>query len=156
MNKHLTDFKPTPEMDPRCVGYASPRKGKTVIYVENGSPLWNVKSTIVHEMTHAWQFEHWNSENVGPGYDNQETNLLLHEGMAVWTEVQYYVAMGEIERAIRYMRNRELEDNEYGIGMRLYLANYPIQQDSMLGTSKTPFNTLPPIPYASEEEAGEQ
>lgn len=156
VNKHLTDFKPTPEMDPRCVGYASPRKGKTVIYVENGSPLWNVKSTIVHEMTHAWQFEHWNSENVGPGYDNQETNLLLHEGMAVWTEVQYYVAMGEIERAIRYMRNRELEDNEYGIGMRLYLANYPIQQDSMLGTSKTPFNTLPPIPYASEEEAGEQ
>ena len=140
-------FKPTPQMDSRVLGYAQ-RKGQALkILVENGAPRWSMKSTLVHELAHIWQYSNWSDEDIerwrakhGPdGYAN------LMEGMAVWSEVQYLVSVGEKERAIRYKRNREQEDSPYGIGMNRYLEKYPVKNQPARKRKEGPFGKFPPI-----------
>lgn len=152
VNQHFGGFTPTPEFDARAIGYATRKNGHNDIYIENGAPLWSVKTTIVHELTHIWQFENWNEKTVGSAYNDPQLLLILEEGMAVWSEVQYLVSMEETERAIRYSENRKLTEDEYGTGYKLYLANYAILEQNQLGGAKTPFHTFPPIPYAKEDE----
>ena len=139
-------FTPTPEFDGRVLGYAQQKGNQYLLMVENGAPLWNMKQTLVHELTHIWQYTHWNDgqvSNLTKG--NDELRGVLYEGMAVWTEVQYLVAMGELEKAIRYKRNRDLDPSIYGDGMKLYLDKYPVQKTSQIPPAGSPFGHFPPL-----------
>lgn len=149
---HDTGFIPTPQFDPRTVGYAQPKgdKGINCIYMENGAPRWNIKTTIVHEMTHIWQFENWSDQEKQEWFSSPAIDLVAHEGMAVWAEIQYLVSLGELDKAIRYKRARELTDDEYGLGMKLYLAEYGIFEQPDTVRKKTPFNSVPPLQAISK------
>ncbi len=138
-------YIPTPGMDGRVLGYASKRRRSYILKVENGAPLWKMKSTLAHELTHIWQYSNW-TDGKGDiwSQSGKEHNEII-EGMAVWAEVQYLMSMGREEDAVRYMKNREREDSEYGIGMKRYIARYSISRTGRLINRKTPFREYPPL-----------
>ena len=138
-------FTPTPQSDGRVLGYAQKTKNVYKLLVENGSPRWKMKSTIVHELSHIWQYENWDEDEIKTKYPEQVSRDIAYEGMAVWAELQYLMAMGEKERAVRYKRNRELDASVYGVGMKKFVDKYPIKEKSNFDAKKTPFNTFPPI-----------
>ncbi len=114
------EFTPSPEYDGRALGFAQQLgNGKTRIYLENGSPRLETEKTLVHELTHVWQYE-----NMGCLW--QPKDLVAIEGMAVWTEAQYLVCTGEKERAEAYVAARYTENSEYGQGMREYINKFPL------------------------------
>lgn len=140
VNEGFGDFHPSPGFDFRVLGYAS---NHTVI-VENGAPRWKMKSTIVHELTHVWQYENWDSA-YNRRYKKDPTVTLTTEGMAVWAEIQYLLSMGEKERAIRYKRSREIDPSVYGDGMKAFVAKYPPKEKKMIPPRKSPFGSFPPL-----------
>jgi len=126
-------FVPTPHSDARVLGFAQRlSNGKTRLFLENGSPRIQTEKTLVHELTHVWQYENmdvlWNPRDP-----------VAIEGMAVWTEAQYLVCIGEEKRAIDYVSHRSAEQSEYGQGMREYIQKYPLRKSST-ATHKTPFS----------------
>ena len=105
-----------------------------------------MKQTLVHELTHIWQYTHWNDEQIARiTKGDKELRGVLYEGMAVWTEVQYLVSMGEKEKAIRYKRNRDCDPSIYGVGMTLYLDRYPVTEVTSVPPAASPFGHFPPI-----------
>lgn len=138
-------WKPGPGMDARVLGYAQKSTDGNKLLVENGAPKWKMKSTLVHELTHIWQFENWNDNQILKEFPTPEQRNLNMEGMAVWTEIQYLIAMGEKERAIRYKRNRDADPSVYGVGMKKFLAKYPIKEVSSMKDKPTPFKKFPPL-----------
>ncbi len=116
------EFKPTAGFDGRALGFAQRLgNGKTRIMLENGAPRLETEKTLVHEMTHIWQYE--NMLNLW----SPERDLVAIEGMAVWTEAQYLTSQGLGERAKAYVDARSHEDSEYGQGMREYIKRYPLR-----------------------------
>lgn len=138
-------YKPSPRSDPRVLGYAQKSRKGCKLLVENGAPRWKMKSTLVHELTHIWQYTHWDDGQVDKVYAGKDARLVAVEGMAVWTEVQYLLSMGEKERAVRYKRNRDADQSEYGVGMKKYLAKYPPTEQKTVPKQKSPFGRFPPI-----------
>lgn len=127
------EFVPTPHYDGRVLGFAQRfSNGKTRLMLENGAPRLETEKTLVHELTHVWQYE--NMDCLW-----QPRDLVAIEGMAVWTEAQYLVCIGEEERAEAYVRYRSDENSEYGQGMREYIRKYPLHRGN---TAKrgTPFS----------------
>lgn len=138
-------WEPTPRFDGRVLGYAQRSRDGYKLLVENGAPLWKMKSTLVHELTHIWQYINWEEAEMKKHFQNSDERDLNMEGMAVWTEVQYLISMGEKERAIRYKRNRDADPSVYGVGMKRFLSKYPIKEVSALKDKKTPFKKFPPL-----------
>lgn len=117
------EFKPTAGFDGRALGFAQRLgNGKTRIMLENGAPKLETEKTLVHEMTHIWQYE--NMLNLW----SPERDLVAIEGMAVWVEAQYLTSLGLEERAKAYVDARSYEDSEYGQGMREYIKRYPLKK----------------------------
>lgn len=137
-----TPYVPSPHMDMRVLGYATEKKGQHLIMVENGAPRLTMKQTLVHELTHIWQHENWGDF----AYDTLSEKSIV-EGMAVWTEIQYLAAIGEIDKAKRYKINRSGDTTSpYGIGMQMYLKKYQIQETRPINTKRTPFKRkFPPV-----------
>ena len=126
------EFTPTPGFDGRALGFAQRLgNGKTRIMLENGAPKLETEKTLVHEMTHIWQYE--NMLNLW----SPERDLVAIEGMAVWVEAQYLTSLGLEERAKAYVDARCYEDSEYGQGMREYIKRYPLRKGKKVtrGTS---------------------
>lgn len=138
-------YTPTPQFDCRVLGYAQRSREGYKLMVENGAPLWKMKSTLVHELCHIWQYLNWQDSDVSGAYPDKQTKDLAYEGMAVWTEIQYMMSMGEKERAIMYKRNRDRDPSVYGVGMKKFLAKYPVHGKSQVKTEKSPFGKFPPI-----------
>lgn len=119
------------------LGVAINSEQKYSIILENGAPRISLIATFAHELTHIWQYTHWdNNKNLikcPPG-----KRLLIYEGMAKWAEIQYLYLVGETNVAKReeyITRNRE---DEYGIGFRLYEDRYPLSREAMF-CEETPF-----------------
>jgi len=126
-------FTPSANFDGRTLGFAY-RNGKTNdIYIENGAPAIETARTLVHEMTHIWQYA--NLPEIFEG----GTDLTVVEGMAVWTEVQYLTSIGLKDRARDYAYSRLMQDNEYGNGLKMYLEKYPIRNKEKVHKN-TPFD----------------
>jgi hypothetical protein len=140
VNEGLTDYHPTPQPDSRVLGYA---QGNYVL-VENGAPLWRMKSTLVHELTHIWQHNHWKDDYFDK-YKRDDDVTTVVEGMAVWAEVQYLLSMGEKDRAIAYKRSRDRDSSIYGVGMKKFLKKYPPKETSTISTRNSPFGKFPPL-----------
>lgn len=75
------EFLPTSQMDPRAIGIAM--SNGRIIMVENGAPSHSILATLVHEMTHIWQYDNLDHERM-----KAENGLLLIEGHAMWAELE--------------------------------------------------------------------
>ena len=116
------EFVPTPGFDGRVLGYAQKIGEKRFIYMENGSPRVEMEKTLVHELTHQWQYENWDDE-----FMRDPKNLPIVEGMAEWSAGQYLASSGLTERAEDFVRAETRRNDEYGIGLRIFLKSYPIR-----------------------------
>lgn len=119
------------------LGVAMEKNKKYSIMLENGAPRISTISTFAHELTHIWQYTHWN-KNKALKKCPQNKRFLLHEGMAKWAEIQYLYLIGETSVAKReeyITRNRQ---DAYGVGFRLYEEYYPLSRDVM-SCEDTPF-----------------
>lgn len=119
------------------LGVAINKRKKYSILIENGAPKISLIATFAHELTHVWQYTHW--DNVKSLKKCPKGNrLLIYEGMAKWAEIQYLYLIGEINVAKReelITRNRQ---DEYGVGFCLYEEYYPLTREAMT-CEETPF-----------------
>ena len=119
------------------LGVAVNKKQKYSIILENGAPRISLIATFAHELTHIWQYTHWdNNKNLKKCPKSKR--LLIYEGMAKWVEIQYLYLVGEttVARREEYItRNRQ---DEYGIGFCLYEDRYPLTREAMF-CEETPF-----------------
>ena len=119
------------------LGVAVNKKQKYSIILENGAPRISLIATFAHELTHIWQYTHWdNNKNLKKCPKSKR--LLIYEGMAKWVEIQYLYLVGETTVAKReeyITRNRQ---DEYGIGFCLYEDRYPLTREAMF-CDETPF-----------------
>ncbi len=104
------------------------------IILENGAPRISLIATFAHELTHIWQYTHWNNlpELIG------NTRLLIYEGMAKWAEIQYLYLIGETNVARREEFITRRRQDAYGIGFCLYEDRYPLSRTAMT-CEDTPF-----------------
>ncbi len=114
------------------------KKKKTYsILLENGAPRISLMATFAHELTHIWQYTHWDNNPSMKKCPNSK-RLLIYEGMAKWAEIQYLYLIGETNVARREeLITRERKD-AYGIGFCIYEDHYPLSRDAM-NCDDTPF-----------------
>jgi hypothetical protein len=118
-------FIPTPGFDGRILAFAKKDSDGYTIYVENGAPKIAAVANIVHELTHIWQYINWDRAKIRSHY-SKENELLVYEGMAKWTEIQYLFFLNEVSYAKRqeiYTRGRS---DAYGRGFVKYAEQYPL------------------------------
>jgi len=118
-------FIPTPGFDGRTLAFAQKASDGYSIYVENGAPKIAAVANIVHELTHIWQYKNWNRQKIRSHY-GRENELMIYEGMAKWTELQYLFFLNEVSYAKRqeiYTRGR---NDAYGRGFIKYAEQYPL------------------------------
>jgi len=113
------------------LGVAINKKKKYSILLENGAPRISLIATFAHELTHIWQYTHWDNKK---GFKKcpKSKRLLIYEGMAKWAELQYLYLIGETAVAKReeyITRNRQ---DEYGIGFCLYDDYFPLSKEAMI------------------------
>ncbi|MCH5354106.1 MAG: hypothetical protein J1E06_11675 [Acutalibacter sp.] len=134
-------FVPTGKSDPRVLGVAirDKKKGYTIL-VENGAPRLASLKTIVHELTHIWQYENWDAKEIRSKYGSAQ-ELEVYEGMAKWVEVQYTYLIGEPAAAKREEMNTRTRDDEYGKGFNKYVSKYPLSTEVYL-VGDTPFTDV--------------
>jgi hypothetical protein len=136
-------FVPTPGYDGRILAFAKKDSDGYTIYVENGAPKIAAVANIVHELTHIWQYLNWNRKQIRLHY-GRENELLVYEGMAKWTEIQYLLFLNEVSYAKRqeiYTRGR---DDAYGQGFVKYAGQYPLVYGPGY-SKKSPFNKEWPL-----------
>ena len=103
--------------------------------IENGSPRLASIDTMVHEMTHIWQYLNWNDNEVTSIYRMGKASCtaiardIVYEGMAMWASIQYLYQIGETYYAAQQEALAESRTDVYGIGYRLYAEQYPIVKD---------------------------
>ena len=96
-----------------------------------------LEGVIAHELTHIWQYTHWdNNATLRKCPDNKR--LLIYEGMAKWAEIQYLIHLNEISYAKRQEIITRLRDDEYGKGFRKYAAKYSLAYNQAKNSSKEP------------------
>lgn len=119
------------------LGVAINKKKKYNIILENGAPRISLIATFAHELTHIWQYTHWDNKKDFKKCPKSK-RLLIYEGMAKWAEIQYLYLIGETTVARReenYTRSRK---DEYGVGFCLYEDRYPLSREAM-SCEETPF-----------------
>ena len=149
-------FKPSTDFAQRVLGFAKYDKGKYSLVLENGSPKLAAIDTMVHELTHIWQYINWKESQVSSIYQmpnkqcpdkkscDRIASLILYEGMAVWASVQYLYQIGEMTYAAQQEAYSEYRQDVYGIGFRLYKEKYPFVKDGSV-VKYTPFLEFPTI-----------
>ena len=120
------------------LGVAINKRKKYSILLENGAPRISLMATFAHELTHIWQYTHWDN-NKKLKKCPAAKRLLIYEGMATWAEIQYLYLIGETNAAKREEYITRNRSDEYGIGFRLYEAAYPLSREVMV-CEETPFN----------------
>lgn len=119
------------------LGVAINKKNKYSILLENGAPRISLTATFAHELTHIWQYTHWDNQKHFKKCSKSK-RLLIYEGMAKWAEIQYLYLIGENNVAKREEYHTRNRDDEYGIGFRLYEEHFPLTKKTMT-CEETPF-----------------
>lgn len=120
------------------LGVAVEHKGKYTIYIENGIPRASLIATLAHELTHIWQYTHWKAKSIKKNYGSK-LRLVVYEGMAMWTEIQYLYHVGEQTIAARDELLTLARTDEYGVGFALYNDRYPLKKEAKAFV-ETPFS----------------
>lgn len=119
------------------LGAAIAKKGAYRIVLENGAPRISLVATFAHELTHIWQYSHWDSnKNLKKCAPNKR--LLIYEGMAKWAEIQYLYLAGETNAAKREEYAAKNRRDEYGVGFCLYEDRFPLSR-AVMSCEYTPF-----------------
>jgi len=137
-------FRPSTEVTSRVLGYASRQKGSYFVCVENGSPRLVFLDTLVHELTHVWQYINWNDKEIAQLYGTGRNRDLVYEGMASWAAIQYMYFIGETSYAEAQEALITSGDDVYGEGLRMYMERYPFIKDFTM-PKFSPFTSLPPL-----------
>lgn len=143
-------FKPSTGVAPRVLGFAQRKNGKYSLLVENGSPRLATIDTMVHEMTHIWQYLNWDDKQIASIYGMNDASCsgiardIVYEGMAMWASIQYLYQIGETFYAMQQEALAEMRQDVYGIGFRLYQEQYPLMKDSSL-LKYSPFSSFPTL-----------
>ena len=126
----------------RALGVAVPlkRKKKFVLLIENGSPRMKSIMTMAHELTHIWQFTHWDEKRLLKKY-GKENRLYLYEGMAKWAEIQYAYLINEPNVAEIEIQQTLAREDEYGYGFKIYQSIYGLTRGTFI-TKQTPFDNI--------------
>ena len=133
-------FVPSAGYSERVLGVAiRNRHGNYTIYVENGAPRNAFTSTLVHELTHIWQYSTWNEKELLARYGG-DLMPAVYEGMAKWVEIQYMLLIGEQAHARREELITRARDDEYGRGFLYYVTRYPLSTTQ--STLRTPFEHI--------------
>lgn len=119
------------------LGVAINKKKKYQILIENGAPRISLIATFAHELTHIWQYTHWDNVKSLKKCP-KENRLLIYEGMAKWAEIQYLYLIGEVNVAKREESITRSRQDEYGMGFCLYEEHYPLTREAMT-CEETPF-----------------
>ena len=129
----------------RILGFYN--SGNHQLWLEARGPKIAMQSTLIHELTHAWQFH--NSDFTSrlqkflqkyPKKERALVRLLILEGHSVYMEVETMRRMHEESYADRIHAAYLQRSDEYGTGYRL-VRDYLIEQ-SGLGSHMTPFNAM--------------
>lgn len=133
-------FVPSAGYSERVLGVAiRDRHGNYTIYVENGAPRNAFTATLVHELTHIWQYSTWNEKELMARYGG-DLMPAVYEGMAKWVEIQYMLLIGEQAHARREELITRARDDEYGRGFLYYVTRYPLSTTQ--STLRTPFEHI--------------
>ena len=133
-------FVPSAGYSSRVLGVAiRDRHGNYTIYVENGAPRNAFIATLVHELTHIWQYTTWNEKELMARYGG-DLMPAVYEGMAKWVEIQYMLLIGEQAHARREELITRARDDEYGRGFLYYVTRYPLSTTQ--STLRTPFEHI--------------
>ncbi len=133
-------FVPSAGYSERVLGVAiRDRHGNYTIYVENGAPRNAFIATLVHELTHIWQYTTWNEKELMARYGG-DLMPAVYEGMAKWVEIQYMLLIGEQAHARREELITRARDDEYGRGFLYYVTRYPLSTTQ--STLRTPFEHI--------------
>jgi hypothetical protein len=107
-----TPFVPTTGMDPRSVGVAT-------IMIENGAPSHAILGTLVHELTHIWQYDNLDMERM-----KKEKGLVYTEGHAKWTELECLGRKGlAVERCAAEKKRKDVYGQGYRAMVRMLAGN---------------------------------
>ncbi len=96
---------------------------KMIVIIENGSPKTITLATLAHELTHIWQYDNLNVEDM---------SIEELEGFATWVEINLLESLGELPYADLLRRNLEVRDDEYGKGYKLILEK--LEEHSLAST----------------------
>lgn len=132
-------FVPTSGHTGRTVGVAIHRNGKYTLLLENGAPRMPLISTLVHELTHIWQYQNWDAQAISARYG--EMTQMVYEGMAQWVAIQYLFLIGETDFAEQELENEIHRDDIYGYGLRRFANEYPFSKGIVL-EGDTPFMSI--------------
>lgn len=130
-------FIPTNGFDSRAVGVAIKDSSGYTICIENGTPRISAMMTIVHELTHIWQYLNWNQKELVNIYGKDKL-LEVYEGMAKWVEIQYAYLINEKAIAKREELITLHRNDEYGRGFVMYLNKYSFSKGTYV-SKPTPF-----------------
>lgn len=133
----------TPGGGARILGFARENAGGYDLYLENGSPKLPAIWTLVHELTHVWQYRAWNRQALRLTY-GPANELFIYEGMASWVSAQYFFSTMEIDFARRWAAHTRDRDDEYGAGFRLFEERYPFRSGGTV-LRDTPFKHPLPL-----------
>ena len=114
------------------------RGRKKDLWIEARGPRNTVMSTLIHELTHYWQFEEIGL-SVLRRYGPQK-ELLLEEGHASYVEVYAMREFGETDYADAMEAQLEKRKDEYGQGF-LMMRRY-MQEAEGAGSHKNPFEAF--------------
>jgi hypothetical protein len=129
------DFIPTSGFDARTLGVAKNRshtgsvlgEARHTVLVESGFSPEQTTSTLVHELTHVWQFNMLDHERMITDH-----GVLLFEGHAMWAE-RDFLSRGardsripacdqeRLAKAAGIVENMIASDSDYGRGYRLLM-----------------------------------
>lgn len=137
-------FVPSTEATARVLGYAQKKGNLFNLMVENGSPRLATIETMVHEMTHIWQYLNWDDRAIRAQYPEDWKRDIVYEGMAVWAAVQYLYLIGEYSYAMQQEELQARREDIYGVGFKLYRDKFPLIKDSSL-VAYSPFTLFPPL-----------
>jgi len=147
-------FVPSTRYASRVLGYAQRKKDKYSVIIENGSPRLATIDTMVHELTHIWQYLNWDEKRIARIYNMGNETLsaiardMIYEGMSMWASIQYLYQIGETYYAAQQEALAESRQDVYGFGFLLYREQYPLIKDASL-IKYSPFKSFPPIDPAS-------
>lgn len=113
------------------------------LWLEARGPKVAMQSTLIHELTHAWQFDYLDIRRLLkklPKSRRNELRLMLLEGHAVYVEIETMRKKNETEFADRLEKMVLQQDDEYGKGYRLVYAY--IKQKGEEGSHMTPFAAM--------------
>lgn len=133
-------FIPTAGYDPRILGVAIKENKEYSILMENGCPRLAAIETLVHELTHIWQYQNWDEKEILRLYGKKQ-NIEIYEGMAKWVEIQYMFLLGEAAIAKRMVLETANRNDEYGRGFLKYVSVYPLSFGTTL-EGATPFDDI--------------